>query len=277
MFKVFLVVFFYMGMAFAEPSDLVVQVINLDYVPANKMITELKPFLLPGDIVNGTGNRLILRVSKETLTQIKTIIQAMDVPPVVFSVSIQQGNTDGIDTSNSSTVYSASSRTKSGNAQSVTVLNGQSAFVSMGSERPIITSVSGGYGYDNNNGGGNRHHGHGGNHNNNNNYNYNNSDPGITYEQKEERQGFYIRPVLVGDKVKITIKRTRQQVSPTNDQASDNQALGTTTVIPLDKWVKLGQTGQEDTGAQNKAVSYKATNSYENDTTLYIKVNKQPQ
>lgn len=240
---------FLIGSVFAQTTPqpasqpLLARVIDLHYVKAETLIPQLTIFLQPGERVGGTGNSLLLSVSPETLTQIRPIIHKLDSPPVVFNISIQQGDPDSLNEQNTSeVVYSVSSRNQSSNAQSVSVMSGKSAYISMGSDRPVISSVSGGW------------------------------EPGISYQQKEEKQGFYIRPVLQGSQVKINIQRTRDQANPVNDQASQNQTVETTTMIPLNKWVKLGATGQGSANSQPSSTTYSAGNSYTNETTLYIRI-----
>lgn len=241
-----LIGFFFIGTVFAQPTSqpMVARVINLQYTKAETLIPQLSIFLQQGEKIGGTGSSLILRVSPETLAQIRPIIHQLDSPPVVFNISIHQGDDDWLrGQGNSEEVYSVSSRSESSNAQSVSVMSGKSAFVSMGSDRPVISSVSAGW------------------------------EPGVSYQQKEEVQGFYIQPVMQGSQVKINIKRTRNQANPINDQASQNQAVETTTMVPLNKWVKLSATGQADANSQPASTTYSAGNSYTNDTTLYIRIN----
>lgn len=243
-----LIGFLFIGTVFAQastqPQPLLARVIDLHYVKAETLIPQLNMFLQPGEKIGGSGSSLMLSVSAETLTQIRPIIHKLDSPPVVFNISIHQGDNNWLsEQNNSEVVYSASSRNESSNAQSVNVMSGKSAYVSMGSERPVISSVSGGW------------------------------EPGVSYQQKEAQQGFYIQPVLQGSQVKISIKRTRDQANPANDQATQNQYVETTTMVPLNKWVKLGATGDSSTNSQPSSTVYTADNSYTNETTLFIRIN----
>lgn len=244
--RLILIGLFFIGNVFAQTAaqqPLLARVIDLHYVKAETLIPQLKMFLQPGEKIGGSGSALMLSVSPDTLTQLRPIIHKLDSPPVVFNISIHQGDDNWLRDQNSNeVVYSVSSRNESSNAQSVNVMSGASAFVSMGSERPVISSVSAGW------------------------------EPGVSYQQKKEQQGFYIKPVLQGSQVKISIERTRDQANPANDQASQNQSVETTTMVPLNKWVKLGATGESSTNSQPSSTVYTADNSYTNETSLYIRI-----
>lgn len=245
---------FFIGSVFADTTapTLITKVIAVQYLQANDLAKQLKPLLAPGETITSSGSSLIVNVSPDTLTRLRPVIHQLDVPPVVFIISIHQGSNDWLEQGASSSVtYSATSNTEAANNQSVNVMSGQSAFVATGSDRPVISGVSGGW------------------------------VPGVSYQQKSETQGFYIAPVMQGSRVRITIHRVRNEANATDTQQSNNQSVDTTTMIPLDKWVKLGSPNQGTSDNNNAgagdATSYSASNSYNNQAALYIKVSVQPQ
>ncbi|MGQ3891479.1 type II/III secretion system protein [Legionella sp. CNM-4043-24] len=245
---------FFIGTAFADttPPDMVTKVIAIQYLQADALAKQLKPLLGPGETITSSGSSLIVNVSPNTLTRIRPVIHQLDVPPVVFNISIHQGSNDWLNQGGGSSVtYSATSNSEAANNQSVSVMSGQSAFVATGSDRPVISGVSGGW------------------------------VPGVSYEQKSETQGFYIAPVMQGSRVKITIHRVRDQANATDTQQSSNQAVDTTTMVPLDTWVKLGSPNQGNNDNNNAeagdATTYTASNSYNNQAALYIKISVTPQ
>ncbi|MDP1603558.1 MAG: type II/III secretion system protein [Legionella sp.] len=266
------------GAAFADsdPSSMITKVIELHYVKASDLIPQLTPLLLPSEVMSGSGSSLIVRVSPTTLTQLRQVIHQLDVPPVVFTISIHQGSGDWLNQQQSEEVYSATSNVEGGNNQSVNVMSGASAFVSTATERPILSSVSN-FGFapfeepQANQEGNNQQQGN--NHPGNNQPAFNQQQGSVSFEQKKEVQGFYIKPVMQGGKVKLTVRRIRQQANRTNDQASEGQSLTTTTIVPLNKWVKLGDTRQGNNGEQPDSVSYGATNSFTNEASIYIRIN----
>lgn len=244
---VLFVIMFVFGTAMADTSSdaMVTKVIAVQYLPANALAKQLKPLLGPGESITSSGSSLIVNVSPDTLTRLRPVIHQLDVPPVVFNISIHQGSNDWLDQGGGagSVTYSATSNNEAANNQSVSVMSGHSAFVSTGSDRPIISGVSGGW------------------------------VPGVSYEQKTETQGFYIAPQMQGSRVKITIHRVRNQADPTDSQQSSNQSVDTTTMVPLDQWVKLGSPDQGNNNTdQSDSVSYGASNSTHNEAALYIKV-----
>lgn len=234
----------FLGTAFSQPeSPLITKVIELHYIKADQLSPQLNMFLLPGEKIAISGNSLMVSVSPDTLTKLRTFIQKLDVPPVVFNVSIYQGSDDWLSNQdNNDAVYGTSSQNESGNAQSVRVLSGESAFISTGTERPVISSVSGGFWR------------------------------GVSYAPKTETQGFYVLPVLQGEQVKVTLRRVRQQENQVNNQASEDQYVDTTTMVPLGKWTKLGSAGQSDTITQPDSTTYSAGGSFTNQATLYIRI-----
>lgn len=225
----------------SEPPAMIIKVIDLHYIQANKLIPQLTPLVASGESVGGSGYSLILKVSPDTLTQLRPVIHQLDVAPVVFNVSIRQGSNDDDSTGND-TVYSASSNAQAGNAQSVSVQNGQAAFVATGSERPVISGVSGGL------------------------------FPGVSYAPQNEQQGFFIKPILQGQKVQVTIRRNRSQANATDNQASQNQNLDTTTMVPLNQWVLLGSSGQDNINPQPSSSTYSAGDSFNNQAALFIRI-----
>lgn len=246
----------FIGTVFADTGTpaMITKVIAVQYLQANVLAKQLSPLLAPGETITSSGSSLIVNVSPETLTRLRPVIHQLDVPPVVFSISIHQGSNDWLNeggNGNGSVSYSATSNREASNNQSVSVMSGQSAFVATGSDRPVISGVSGGW------------------------------VPGVAYEQKTETQGFYIAPVLQGSRVRISIHRVRNEANATDTQQSNNQSVDTTTMIPLDKWVKLGSPDQGNTNNNDDqagdATSYSASNSYNNEAALYIKVSVLPQ
>lgn len=228
---------------FAEnaPPAMIIKVIDLHYIQASQLIPQLTPLVTSGESVGGSGYSLILKVSPDTLTQLRPVIHQLDVAPVVFNVSIRQGSNDDDSTGNDE-VYTASSNNEAGNAQSVSVQSGKAAFIATGSERPVISGVSGGL------------------------------FPGVSYAPQDEQQGFFIKPVLQGQKVQITLRRTRSQANATNNQASQNQNLDTTTMVPLNQWVKLGSAGQDNINPQPSSSTYSAGDSFNNQAVLFIRI-----
>jgi hypothetical protein len=244
--------------------------------------------LQKGEAVSGSGQTLIVKVSPQTLTQIRDILHRIDVPPVTFKVAIYQGDPNWLSAQNSNSVsYSTQPKSEQLRSQSVQVMSGESAMISTGEEVPIITSVSGGNGGSINgaagaaNGGvgsgnrgagaGNRGANRGAGAGNGTINPYNGEYAGINYEQHNIRNGLMVWPVLKGSQVKLTVKRVREQVNAAGGQQFDNQQVETTIMAPLNKWVSLGNAEGSD-HTDSKSTSYSAGRPFSQNSTLYIKV-----
>lgn len=241
------VLFFCMTVVFA--ADLTTQVIPLNYINADAAQQALKPLLQPGETISHSGSQLIVNVSPKTLTTVESVLKDIDVPPVTFNIYIHQDqanwlndNTTGGEDSDSIN-YGTSSQSNASNSQSVQVMSGSSAFIAMGSNVPVVSSVSAGF-----------------------------WNPGVSYQRMQANQGILVEPQLQGDRVRLKVRRMNNQVDNTNAQQINNQNVDTTTMVPLDTWVKLGSTGQADNTGDSSNINYNAGANYQQKGTLYIKV-----
>lgn len=228
------------GNLYAE--TMITKVMQLHYIPAAQVIKLMEPLMQSGEQLSGSGQTLVAKVNPETLTQIRTVLHQIDVPPVTFNVSIYQGDPQWLSTQNNNSVtYSTQSQAQMLQNQSVTVMSGNSALVSMNQEVPIVTSVGAGF------------------------------YAGITYQQHQIKNGILVHPVLKGSQVELSVRRLREQANPAGGQQFDNQKIETTVMVPLNKWVSLGT----PMGAQpvdNSSTSFSAGNTFAQQATLYIKV-----
>ncbi|WP_010654669.1 hypothetical protein [Fluoribacter dumoffii] len=223
-------------------QTLITKVIELHYVPAEKVIQLMQPMLQPEEKISSSGQTLMVQVTPQTLTQIRSLLHQLDVPPVTFKISIYQGDPNWLSSQNDNSVtYSSQSPSEVKRTQSVKVMNGESAFVSTGEEVPIVTAVGAGF------------------------------FTGIAYEQHQIKNGLLVKPILRGAKVELTVRRVREQQDPAGGQQFDNQNVDTTLMLPLNKWVSLGSPeGTEDT--DSSSVSYTAGRPFSQQATLYVKV-----
>ncbi|PWY55337.1 type II/III secretion system protein [Legionella qingyii] len=223
-------------------SQTITKVIELHYVPVQKVIQLVQPLLQPGEKISGSDQTLVVQVSPQTLTQIRTVLHQIDVPPVTFNISIYQGDPNWLSAQNENSVtYSSNSPAEAKRTQSVKVMNGESAFVSTDQEVPIITAVGAGF------------------------------FTGIAYQQHQIKNGLLVQPVMRGSQVELKLRRVREQQDPAGDQQFDNQNIDTTLMVPLNKWVSLGSPeGTQDT--DSSSVSYTAGRPFSQQATLYVKV-----
>ncbi|WP_454782909.1 type II/III secretion system protein [Legionella sp. WA2022007384] len=223
-------------------SQTITKVIELHYVPVEKVIQLVQPLLQTGEKISGSDQTLVVQVSPETLTQIRTVLHQIDVPPVTFNISIYQGDPNWLSAQNENSVtYSTNSPAEVKRSQSVKVMNGESAFVSTDQEVPIITAVGAGF------------------------------FTGIEYQQHQIKNGLLVQPVMRGSQVELKLRRVREQQNPAGGQQFDDQNIDTTLMVPLNKWVSLGSPeGTQDT--DSTSVSYTAGRPFSQQATLYVKV-----
>lgn len=227
--------------SFAFTQQTITKLIDLNYCEADKVLTLIQPLLKPGDKVSASGKQMVVSVSPDTMTQIRTIIHQLDQPPVTFQVFLHQGSPDWINTQDDDVISStAPSNDALQQNQSVNVLSGSSAFVSTGKTVPIITSVGAGW------------------------------NAGISYQQREAASGLLVQPTMEGSQVKLRVKRLREQENPQQQQQFDNQQIDTTMMVPLDQWVSLGSAQGAATPSTSEV--YSAGNKFSRTATIYIKV-----
>lgn len=232
--------FFFASNVFSQ--GLITKVIELHYIPAAQAIKLMQPLMQADETISGSGQTLITKVSPQTLTQIRTVLHQVDVPPVTFNVSVYQGDPQWLSSQNDNSVNnSTQTQSQMLQNQSVQVMNGNSALVTMNQEVPIVTSVGAGY------------------------------FAGISYQQHQIKNGILVHPVLHGTQVELTVRRLREQANPAGGQQFDNQKMETTVMVPLNKWVSLGSPeGAQQT--DNSSTYYTAGNTFNQQSTLYIKV-----
>lgn len=228
----------------AFSQSMITKVIDLNYIQADKVIQLIQPLIQTddGEKISGSGQTLVVDVSPQTLTKIRSVLHQIDVPPVTFNISIYQGDPDWLSQKNKNdVVYSTNPQSQLQRSQSVKVMSGESAFISTGEEVPIISSVGVGF------------------------------FTGVDYQQHNIQNGLLVQPVLQGNQVKLSVKRVREQENAAGGQQFDNQQVNTTVMAPLNKWVPLGTAeGIQDT--DTSSTSYTAGRSFSQNSTLYIKI-----
>lgn len=237
---VFIILLMMASQVFAQET--ITKVIQLHYINADQVTKLMRPLLKQGEQLSGSGQTLVAKVSPQTLTQIRTVLHQMDVPPVTFNVSVYQGDPQWLSSQNDNSVtYSTQSQAQMLQNQSVNVMNGSSALVTFNQEVPVVTSVGVGF------------------------------YTGISYQQHQIKNGILVLPVLRGSQVELSVRRLREQADPAGGQQFDNQKVDTTLMVPLNKWVSLSTPMGAET-VDNSSTSFSAGNTFATQSTLYIKV-----
>lgn len=228
--------------AFAD-STMITKVIELHYQTAEHVVQLVQPLLNNGEQISGSGQTLIVKVTPDTLTQLREILHKLDQPPVTFQISIYQGDPDWLNQQNDNTlVITTPSHSDQLQRQSVTVMNGESAFVSTGQDQPVLSSVGIGFW------------------------------TGVSYDRRLVQNGLLVQPSLQGQQVKLKVRRIREQDDPVVNQQFDQQQVDTTIMVPLNKWVSLASPqGSQPVDSSTEII--RAGNQFSQNSTLYIKVN----
>jgi hypothetical protein len=234
--------FFLATNVLAQP--IVSKTIQLHYLQADQVIELIKPLMNDGERVSGSGQILVLKVTEQTLTDIRDVLHKIDVPPVTFGITVYQGDPKWLQSKKADVVYNTRPQFQSPPSQSVTVMNGETALVSMDNQVPIVQAV--GFGFY----------------------------PGVAFQQHHVQTALLIRPVLQGSQVQLTIRRIRQQQNVPGSQQFGEQQIDTTIMAPINKWVSLGTTNgtaEVDPSNQSSTV-YSTRGSFVKNSTVYIKV-----
>ncbi|VEG91032.1 secretin N-terminal domain-containing protein [Legionella spiritensis] len=240
--KWILVLWFVAVQVIAAP--MITKVIDLHYQNADQVIKLIQPLLTDGEKVSGSEQTLIVKVTPQTLTQLRAVLHKIDQPPVTFKISVHQGDSNWLASQHDDAmVISTQMPTNQPQNQSVTVMNGESAFVSTGEDQPVLSSVGIGW------------------------------FTGVNYDRRLLQNGLLVEPVLQGQKVKLTVKRIREQDSYTSNQNFNEQKVMTTVLVPLDQWVVLASADGSQPTADSNTMVYTAGSTYQQNSTLYIKVN----
>lgn len=237
---IFLVFFMSSFGVYAE--DLVNSVIPIEYANPASVQQALNPMLKPGETISVYNQSLIVHASQATLNQLNRMIYQMDNPPQQLLVSVHQGNEDWLNGPEDTINYSANGAQEQQSNQSIQVQSGSYAYISTSKNYPVISQVDVGWA------------------------------TGVGYQRMQADKGLLIQPELQGAKVKINIERNFAQQSPVNQENQQEQKTATTTMVPLDKWVKISQSQGSAEPSDDNTVTYHAGNSFDNQGALYIKI-----
>lgn len=240
MFKIIATLCLITGLSYAQ--TFVNTVIPINYADPVQVQKALNPMLKSGETIQVYNKNLIMHVGEDTLSQLKNIIQQLDIAPKQLIVTIHQGGDDWLNQSQDAVNYSTDSELEQQKNQSVQVESGSYAYVETGKNYPVISQVDAGW------------------------------VSGVGYQRMQANKGFLIHPELQQSTIKVTIKRIFSQQDLINSGNQFDQKTGTTTVVPLNKWVKISQSQGSENPAQDDTVSYEAGDSSNENGNLYIKI-----
>ena len=234
--------------------------IQLQNRPAEEIIPIVKPILGAGEVITGSGYKLFLRASPQSLQQVRDVIDALDSAAKVLQVSVFQGSERDLKT-----------RSVSGNLQ---IDNGN-------------TSI--GIGNDNNKSAGNISYNSGnvsGDINASNTHQHQSSNPvhqlrvsegtegfihtgkQIPYftgysstEYKDVTTGFYVLPRIHGDRVTLQISPFKNSLAKAGKGGIDTQSARTTISGRIGEWLPLGGVTEQSKRSQSSIGSNSSSKS----------------
>lgn len=198
--------------------------IDLQHRNAEELIPLLRP--VAGELtLSGQGAILIVRGPQARIDELMTAVQALDVPQRTLLVSLRQGSIDEVDAGGSGvsiagsgsgrvTVEHYGTRGRDDTVQTVRVLDGREAFVTLGRAMPvperigIATGPRGGVA------------------------------AGVDMGYRDASTGFLVRPHVRGDTV--TVEVTPRSVRAAGDGSFDTASLSTTLSGRLGQWLLIG-------------------------------------
>lgn len=233
--------------------------IQLNNRPAEEIIPIVKPMLGAGEVITGSGYKLFLRASPQSLQQVRDIVDALDSAAKVLQISVFQGserdlktrsvsgnlqidngNTSvgiGNDKNKSAGSISYNSGNVSGdiNASSthqressnpvhqLRVSEGTEGFIQTGKQIPYLTGYS-------------------------------------STEYKDVTTGFYVLPRIHGDRVTLQIRPFKNSLAKA-DGNIDTQSAQTTISGRIGEWLPLGGVSEQSRRSQSSLGSSRSTKS----------------
>ena len=235
--------------------------IQLNNRPAAEVIPIIKPMLDAGEVVTGSGYKLFLRASPQSLEQVRDIIDALDTAAKMLQVSVFQGSEQDLET-----------RSVSGNLQ---IDNGN---ISVGIGNNNKNKSAGGISYNSGNLSGDI--------NASTTHQHQTSNPvhqlrvsegtegfiqtgkKIPYltgysstEYKDVTTGFYVLPRIRGDMVTLQISPFKNSLTKTGKGSIETQSARTTITGRIGEWLPLGGVTEQSKRSQSSIGSSSSSKS----------------
>ena len=268
-------------------AQTVLEVIPLRDRAAQEIIPIIQPMLAPGGSVSGHQGQLIIRTTPANLEEIKRILGSVDTAPRQLQITVRQdadtasqrsraevsgsvggehgrvtvpgsretrgGNVvlrEGDDRVRAN-VQQSDSTASDRNTQTVRVMEGREAFVSVGQsvpvrERQVRRTVVGGQVVEQ-------------------------VVEGTQY--RDVATGFYVIPRLAGDRVTLDVSPQRETLSRRVPGGVDVQSMTTTVSGRLGEWMEIGGISRDASGQQTVLLGHRAAATREERRVL-VKVDE---
>jgi hypothetical protein len=226
-------------LSFAQNTEVLVEVINLQHRTAEDITAQVKA-LYPEQQVHIAGHRqqLTIRANGVVIDEIKQLVATLDLPLRQFSIRIS--NDQNVNSSNQHTY-----QTRRAGNQSITVLEGHSAYVNSGQKKPVQTRQ------------------------------FINGQWANTIEYIDMTSGVYIEPRLVGNnRVELKIRSQKNEASKLHLREIDTSTIDTVRIIGLGEWVNIGGSYYGD---NNDGMSYSTKQRNVDKQSVMINVDLLPE
>jgi len=236
------------------------EVIDLKYRTAAEVIPVLQPLVEQGGALTGQDYKLFVRTSPANLQQLRAALEQIDRKPNQLLVSVRRSTQQEVEreraqanavVSNrgaavSATATNSNARDSSDGVASVQVIEGNAAFISSGSDVPIVTAVAAR--------GGRR------------------PFAGAVTEYRNLSSGFVVTPRVNGTQVVLDIEQQDERVVNGTVQT---QHLTTQASGPLGEWVRLGGVN-ETASTQQRGILSRQYSTQSDAREVWVKVESVP-
>ena len=243
------------------------EVIALSYRTADDMLAVAQSVLGSEGRVTAYGNQLIVNATPAKITELRTLINQLDVQPKRLLISVDtndssQQNDRGYQVDGSASVGGVdieagqgeingrdqvriirrSTANRSGGTQQIQTTEGYPALIQVGQSVPLTSTSIGPYGQ--------------------------------VYNQTQYRnvtQGFYVTATLSGDIVHVSISSNNDKLSQTRSGAIDIQSTDTRVSGRLGEWISIGGVNEQSQGNQRDFMQRHSTQGSQ-DMNIRLKV-----
>jgi type II secretory pathway component GspD/PulD (secretin) len=236
------------------------EVIDLRYRTAAEVIPVLQPLLEQGGALTGQDYKLFVRASSTNVRQLRAALAQIDRKPGQLLVSVRRSTQQKMERERAQVngtvgnrgsdvaVHATDSdaRDRRDGLASVQVVEGSSAFISSGSDVPVVTAVAAG--------GGRR------------------PWAAATTGYRNVSSGFVVTPRVNGQTVIIDIEQQDERVVNGNVQT---QRLTTQVGGTLGEWIQLGGVS-ESASTQHRGILSRQYSTQSDERSIWVKVESVP-
>lgn len=235
------------------------EVIDLKYRAAAEVIPALQPLVEPGGALSGQDYKLFVRTSPANLRQLRAALAQIDRQPNQLIVSVRRSTQQEVEreraqaggtVSNrganvSVNATQSNARDRSDGVASVQVIEGSSAFISSGSDVPVVTSVAAGAGRR--------------------------PWAAATTSYRNLSSGFLVTPRVNGAQVVLDMEQQDERLANGSIQT---QRLTTQVSGPLGEWIRLGGVS-ETASTQQRGILSRQYSTQSDAREVWVRVEKQ--